>query len=116
MGDEGMTTFVVGDDAAVSFAHHDRPQGTKLDPCQGILETIVGDVLKILTGSAKGCFIDKIGEVSPGHTCRQTRQALQRYLLMQGSSTSMDFEDGFPPHTIRMRYGDVAVKATGTQQ
>src|SRR5216684_3880965 len=116
MGDKGMAAFVVGNDTAVSFAHHDRPQGTKLDPCQGILETIVGDVLKILTGSAKSCFINKIGEIGSGHTCRQSGQAFQRYLFVQGSSTSMNFEDGFPPHTVRVRYSDVAVKAARTQQ
>jgi hypothetical protein len=49
MSDQGMTTFVIGNNASILLAHYQWAQGAKLDTCQGFFKALVIDRLSLAT-------------------------------------------------------------------
>src|SRR6266699_5905672 len=92
-----VPSLMIGNDTTISLTHHDRSQSAKLYPRQGILKTVVRNILQVLTCRTESRFIDKISQVRPRHAGGQARQALQRHLLMYWCKSRMNLENSFMP-------------------
>ena len=114
---DGMTCLVVGGDPFILFGNH---AGTLLgahdDLQHRLLDIVHTDELLALAGGEKRGLIQKVGQIRTGEAHRRAGNDLQADILLEGLVLAVNAEDLLASLYIRIAYGDLPIKATGTKQ
>ena len=77
MRNQSMAALVIVDNPSLSLAHDQRAQRAKLNTCQGILEAVMINIIKVFTRGTQRGLVHQIGQIGTAHACSQACQACQ---------------------------------------